>query len=530
MIEDLLSHPWFERMWTLQELLLASHATLVCGNQAVEWTSFCRAFDLLEGQFPASSKGMNNFANSFHAHSVFKDMLGYRLTSDDDDDDDDASSSANSSSSNSSNSQSLAMMIHHARIRHATDPKDKVFAMYGLSVKIGKPMPQPDYTQPISALYSAATVAIMQHDQTLWPLDNVWSENRDPRLLLPSWAPDWSDDHRWYDDLVAELGGTPTDSEAEREMISEWDGSLREQNPSGVVVVSPDCRQLTLGGQLIGVVSEVYDDSERRLAQESVASADRASVEYEVAARKHGAEQVRLFRRLFATFGSGGGTKSDALAQAFSRLLYAYSPNSPEPAFKVGFRCLQDLLMATETAVLSAEGRQRLLSSARKKLAQLPNHNHNHNQKHPAVLEFIESDIDGALDVLLSTHVNGVEYYGSDAADDDDDDGHYSSPLDHYNVTIAMGIYKHIRGLSIDKSVFVINGNRLMISYADGRVCAGDVLVKFHGALSRSVLRPCDSGDQPQQKYQLHSSAVIELIDEVPTVMGESVSLQFVLI
>lgn len=516
MIEDLLSHPWFERMWTLQELLLASHATLICGNQAIGWNSFCHAFDLLEGQFPASSKGMNNFANCFHAHSVFREMLGDSLTTDDDDNDDNASSSNSSSSSN----RSLAMMIHHARIRHATYPKDKVFAMYGLSVKIGKPMPQPDYTLPISALYSAATLAIMQHDQTLWPLDNIWSENRDLHLLLPSWAPDWSDDHRWYDDLIAELGGIPTDSEVEREMISDWDGSLREQNPSGVLLVSPDHRQLTLSGQLIGVVNEVYDDSERQLAQGLVTGANRASVEYERAMRKHGAEQVRFFRRLFAIFGSGRGIKSPALAQAFSRLLYAYSPNSPEPAFKVGFQCLQGLLMATEAALLSIEARQHLLASARKKLLQLPSD----NQKHPKVLEFIESDIDGALDILLSTHINGVEYYGSNVSDDS-----HSSPLDPYNITIAMGIYKHIRGLSINKSVFVINGNRLMIGYADGRVCAGDVLVKFHGALSHSVLRP-SSGDHQQQQYQIHSSATIELIDDESSIMEESASSQFVLI
>ncbi|KAF4470942.1 heterokaryon incompatibility [Fusarium albosuccineum] len=137
-IEDLFGRPWFERMWTLQELLLARHATVICGDQSMEWGSLCDAVELLQASFPLSSKGTRNFINCFYACSDFKELL-----------DDPSEGEA-----------ALSRMIHHSRIRHATNPKDKIFALYGLALSLGKAMPQPNYTQSISEVYSRATTVL----------------------------------------------------------------------------------------------------------------------------------------------------------------------------------------------------------------------------------------------------------------------------------------------------------------------------------------------------------------------------------
>lgn len=84
-----------------------------------------------------------------------------------------------------------------------------------------------------------------------------------------------------------------------------------------------------------------------------------------------------------------------------------------EPEESLIIQCLQDLLEATETTALCAEARRRIFSSAKKTLSRLPND----NQRHPKILSYIDSDIDAALDVLLSTYMNGVEYYNSTTSD-----------------------------------------------------------------------------------------------------------------
>lgn len=55
---NLLGRVWFERMWTLQELLLAKHATVMCGNQSMAWESLFDALELIEDSLPLSIKGL----------------------------------------------------------------------------------------------------------------------------------------------------------------------------------------------------------------------------------------------------------------------------------------------------------------------------------------------------------------------------------------------------------------------------------------------------------------------------------------
>jgi hypothetical protein len=36
-LADILTRPWFQRIWTVQEATLARHTTLVCGEHQVSW-------------------------------------------------------------------------------------------------------------------------------------------------------------------------------------------------------------------------------------------------------------------------------------------------------------------------------------------------------------------------------------------------------------------------------------------------------------------------------------------------------------
>jgi hypothetical protein len=476
-IEGLLSRTWFERMWTLQELLLAKHATIMCGTQSMSWDALCQALELIEASFPLSSKGTRNFVNCFYACSDFKEMLEDIDNNKTDD-----------------GAKILSRMVHHSRIRHATNPKDKIFALYGLSQKLKRPMPQPDYTQSIAEIYTKATVAIIQQDNSLWPLENLWSENR--RDDLPSWVPDWSEDSRWSDDLNQDLGHVPLDY-ADRDIPSHWDGPTE---PAAPIRISSDYMQLTLSGREIGVVHHVFDDSGRVQAQTEALAAAHGTVKYELATRKHGVETIKLFRQLCSR--TSAGDQSEA---QLCQLLLTNSPTQPETSFMSGLIALR-CVFETEA---SEKNQRYIFTRARNKLMRATNE----MSKHLDVLSYVESNVDAALDAIfaesdVASHESWIE-------------GGCDRSL--FNSLIsAASLYRLVRGLWINRSIFTTDSG--LLGYAHGRVLKGDRVVMFVGAEVPSVIRPCGG------EFTIQGPTVVKARGSIMDVLQVSLLKEFVLL
>src|SRR3954468_24499629 len=45
-IEELCCRPWFQRVWTMQELLLSRYNLVICGKNAMSWADFAAGTDL----------------------------------------------------------------------------------------------------------------------------------------------------------------------------------------------------------------------------------------------------------------------------------------------------------------------------------------------------------------------------------------------------------------------------------------------------------------------------------------------------
>ncbi|KAI6084620.1 heterokaryon incompatibility protein-domain-containing protein [Hypoxylon rubiginosum] len=482
-IEDILSRPWFERMWTLQELLLSSHATVQCGGQSMNWDAFCQALMLVEALFAPSSKGSRNFINCYYAYSDFKELVevdaGAGVTRTEDDDESDVR-------------KDLSTVVHHTRIRHATDPKDKIFAIYGISQKLGKPLPSPDYTESISMVYAKATAEIMRQDNSLWPLDNVWSGNR--RTDLPSWVPDWSDDLRWSEDLLSDLGALPV-NHGDRDTVNHWDGPVEHHDPE--ILISSDCFQLTLRAQTYGAINTVFDSHELVAVRRDVLAMSRTSAEHALAMRRHGAEQIKYFRRIYISLSAERDAK--LRLQTFCRLLLTYSPTQPLKSFERGSEDLLSLLTASE----DLETRRVITTYALDKLIKAADS----NQHQDHIVKLVESDVNAALDVLLSSNLDcgSHEIYAKP---------HEPGYKVVHLLASATGFYNLIRGLIINRSIFTIGDG--LLGYAYGQVHVRDVIAKFQGATSPHVLRPYEPN-----AYQIISPAVVKADREIsPLVEG----------
>lgn len=87
--------------------------------------------------------------------------------------------------------QRFVNLMSKTRRQEATDPKDKVCALYGLLRRLEIKLPNPDYTvnNSLEQTYSAFTRSIIQWHRSLEILREAsgpWGANG------PSWVPDWS--------------------------------------------------------------------------------------------------------------------------------------------------------------------------------------------------------------------------------------------------------------------------------------------------------------------------------------------------
>jgi hypothetical protein len=86
------------------------------------------------------------------------------------------------------------LMTNLTHIRHlqATNPKDKIYGLYGVLSTLGVSLPAPDYGKSLEKIYEEACLAIILHSKSLQILEYACSNAR--ALNLPSWVVDLQDE------------------------------------------------------------------------------------------------------------------------------------------------------------------------------------------------------------------------------------------------------------------------------------------------------------------------------------------------
>jgi hypothetical protein len=158
-IRSLLSRGWFNRVWVLQEIGLARKAVVLCGSYRVHWESFVlAAFDGRDNAWGYDGVCPPILRLPMNGQLPIK--LFYRLLED-------------------------------ARSCRSTDPRDKVFALFGLLNNCQDEGLDADYTKTNKAVFTETAEFLINKYKTLDILFAV-----EPRTkffgALPSWAPDWN--------------------------------------------------------------------------------------------------------------------------------------------------------------------------------------------------------------------------------------------------------------------------------------------------------------------------------------------------
>jgi hypothetical protein len=179
-LTKLLESPWFERCWVLQEIAVSKGDPIVlCGNQQIVWSNLHKVVTWL------NNSGSEHRTERMELVNSIQQVVGRQHWGD----------------------REVPYTVSHLhvllRLTHSfrsTDPRDKIFALLGLSSATQNPGDWPDelapeYTRPVQDVYAAASKHCIQQTNSLNILsqsaDKDRGKNGSRDLEFPSWVPRW---------------------------------------------------------------------------------------------------------------------------------------------------------------------------------------------------------------------------------------------------------------------------------------------------------------------------------------------------
>jgi Heterokaryon incompatibility protein (HET) len=165
---------WY-RIWPVQEVTCAKAIVVYCGSDSISWSE-------LSGISPFMIKHqlelVRRLPSKTHYMSVF--TSGGPASS---------RTLARSDGEVSKPHSLLELLLSHLH-KHATDPRDKVYALVGMSLARDDPRFTLDYSLSVSEVY---TNVVNYEINATRKLDIICAHNPgSSTLALPSWVPDWA--------------------------------------------------------------------------------------------------------------------------------------------------------------------------------------------------------------------------------------------------------------------------------------------------------------------------------------------------
>jgi hypothetical protein len=178
----LFSHNWFERVWVIQEVVVASNVAVRYGGTYISWKTFTCAVQVLTSSDEARMLTRLIQCDSYIMQNAIAKISHIQLL---------ARSREDFEKGKPTFSQDV--MFRYATFK-ATDDRDKVYALLGCVSNAANIPPEvlPDYSKSPQALYlETANILLSLEDPTLLLAHAGigWARKFND---LPSWVPDWT--------------------------------------------------------------------------------------------------------------------------------------------------------------------------------------------------------------------------------------------------------------------------------------------------------------------------------------------------
>ncbi len=220
-LQNVIQKPWFRRVWIVQELAVAPDAQICCGRHILSWEKFSQAIIFAFECGLLQKRGTKAFQSIMRLEKTRMAVV--------------------------QNDEDRLLQIC-VQYRHflATDPRDKIFALSGLSWDVNHLLKiVSDYHANVCTVYTQIAVATIRAYRNLdilsVPRISATNEHN-----LPTWIPDWS-----VSDSTATL--LPRALTDDRFHFMGADGSSIPECPK----FSEDMRFLIVEGHLVDQIAEV---------------------------------------------------------------------------------------------------------------------------------------------------------------------------------------------------------------------------------------------------------------------------------
>lgn len=166
--------PWWDRIWVVQEAVVANSLTVRCGNVEVPWALLVAAAEVLcdwqsiHGKYPSSLSTADAKVFNLATRILYLDNFRTHWAQ--------------------SRGTNLLLLLRYFGFRRTSDERDRVYALLGLCNEAT--VLRPDYSLQVDEVHMAPVLVAIRNTKSLAVLNG--DHSRKVRQDIPSWIPDWS--------------------------------------------------------------------------------------------------------------------------------------------------------------------------------------------------------------------------------------------------------------------------------------------------------------------------------------------------
>lgn len=175
-IKDLLHREWFSRLWVYQEVLLAKKATVIVGNDGIDWEPFLNATHWFRRSLGELERLLDDFKSEDLTQSSIDAFLNLR-----------------SAHLNRYGGVHLNFLLAMTSRMNCLNPRDRLYAIRSLAFPEVRSSIIPDYGVSVEEAFRDFTIRLIgADDYGINILTRCLLRNNPSTLQMPSWVPDFS--------------------------------------------------------------------------------------------------------------------------------------------------------------------------------------------------------------------------------------------------------------------------------------------------------------------------------------------------
>ena len=172
-IRNLLRREYFTRLWVFQEIALASRATVFVGVDRLDWAVLALGLIWLQPRLPLLNQLIENLALEDFRRDTISDFM--EITQD-----------------RNPHKLALASLLEKTTKLNCRDPRDRLYAIRGLTIPKHREYIVPDYSKSVEEVFKTFTIRLIKGTRDVQILARCYLHSTPPKFSMPTWVPDLS--------------------------------------------------------------------------------------------------------------------------------------------------------------------------------------------------------------------------------------------------------------------------------------------------------------------------------------------------